>query len=161
MTTRQQRRAALRAGESRIMAEQLHKEAVEAAEKAAETGEEVPKPAYQANRKARRVTASPRFRNSEGLPPLGDNPEDAPHYRPANLLNPVAGLKRRRRDNRIRSGTRESRGGPDAVYDDRTDHLILTHVTKGRRKFSRRRLELQAKMQRLLNPKLYREVQAQ
>jgi hypothetical protein len=109
----------------------------------------------QPNRAARRMMASDKFRRKNGAAPLGDDPENPRAYREPRGKSMVNSLKRRRRDARIRAGTRESRGGADALYDEKSDKIIFQHTTKGERKVSRRRLELQAKMHRLLYPKLY------
>lgn len=113
----------------------------------------------KANRHARRAIGSQRFRRNEFNRPdaEGDNLDNEPIVREVRQTSIVNSLKRRRRDNLIRNGGRPARGGPDPRYDEKTDDLILTHVTKGERNFSRRRLEVRAKMERLLNPKLYRQ----
>ncbi len=155
MSTRQQRRYEERMGAG--MRGAIERE--QAAARAAYEEVEVKQPEPRANRKMKRLGASQRYRRTHlnRTDAEGDNLDNEPIYREVRQLSIVNGLKRKRRDSRIRNGAREARGGPDPMYDEKKDMLVLTHPTKGRRPFSRRRLELQAKMQRLLNPKLFRQ----
>lgn len=153
MTSRQVRRAEARKGEGRLMAEAL--EAEEVSRAASDEPEDDTTLNYP-NRSQRRTMASDRFRRKNGAAPLGDDPENPRAFREPRGTSMVNSLKRRRRDARIRSGLRDSRGGPEAQYDEVKDKIIFHDATKGERVMSRRRLDLQAKMHRLLNPKLYR-----
>lgn len=73
------------------------------------------------NRAERRLLASNRYRARVGLPKMN------------------------------KMGNEVQRKLPDAQYDEETDHLIFYHPTKGRRRMSRKRFELRAKMQALLS----------
>lgn len=73
------------------------------------------------NRAERRIISSNRYRARNGLPKLN------------------------------KKGIEVPRKLPDAQYDEKTDHLIFMHPTKGRRRISRKRFEMRARMQAFLS----------